>query len=312
MNVDYATRESVTVRQPSTANLMVDSADRDENIYYSPADFQIYKNQSIMNGFFTRIGTTEVTLEWCEPNILYQVNDTLTFEISGNSQVINAVVSLLEPPAQGQPRPFANMTVADVLDAICEQLTGESYVSGQPADFRVARNYQTGRMAIDCSGALFKCDSLNYTLAQQLDLSNPLGDNTYSRYVDIGCPDLRLYRYLDFVSASLTYNQALKDNSTADIEKDVLCRWYMAEDTQEQYDAYGFPILMGYVRFVRRRIFNPPKQIRWDPSQPIGNLNFQVYTDRAITINGTAQGQLWDVFDYEHTNWLMTLQLSEV
>ena len=62
------TDKGTTIRQPATANLMIDSADRDEARYNSPWDFQITKGQSILNGFFTRVGTTEVTLEWNIPN----------------------------------------------------------------------------------------------------------------------------------------------------------------------------------------------------------------------------------------------------
>jgi hypothetical protein len=68
-------------------------------------------------------------------------------------------------------------------------------------------------------------------------------------------------------------------------------------------DAYAFPILMGYEPFVLRRLFNPPKQIKWDPLQPMGNLTFQVFgSDGDEVVDDTAD---------RITNWLMTLQLSE-
>ena len=59
---------------------------------------------------------------------------------------------------------------------------------------------------------------------------------------------------------------------------------------------------MGYTRFVRRRLYNPPKQIKWQPNQPMGNLSFQVYGDDGDLVTA-------DLLD---SNWLMTLQLSEV
>jgi hypothetical protein len=54
--VDYVPVEKgTTVRQPSTANLMISSKDRNLTVYPNPFDFQITKQASIFNGFFTRI-----------------------------------------------------------------------------------------------------------------------------------------------------------------------------------------------------------------------------------------------------------------
>jgi len=69
------TEKGVPIRQPSTANLMVDSQNRatidlSGNVEYgTPANFYINKRQSILNGYFTRIGVTEVVLEWFQPNV---------------------------------------------------------------------------------------------------------------------------------------------------------------------------------------------------------------------------------------------------
>jgi hypothetical protein len=57
---------------------------------------------------------------------------------------------------------------------------------------------------------------------------------------------------------------------------------------------------MGYRPFNYRRLYNPPKQIRWDNIQPVGNLTFQVYNDQGVLAPMRTT-----------TNWLMTLQLSE-
>jgi hypothetical protein len=120
----------------------------------------------------------------------------------------------------------------------------------------------------------------------------------------VGCPDLRPTRFIDFVCSQLTYPQQLKDATTQQQTRDVLCRFYFAEDSPENYDEYGFPILMGYTRFVRRRIFNPPKYIKWDNNLPVGNLSFQVYGDDGNLLDGTEVNK-------ERNNWLMTLQLQE-
>jgi hypothetical protein len=273
----FGTDKAVTFRQPSTANLMVDSEDRNQTQNPTPWDFQITKPNSIMNGFFTRCGTTEVVLEWAEPNI---VDGEIILDISGATVRSQAPTTTIFNSFK---------TVADVLNLIAD-LSGTNGVG-----LRIG--LVEGTTSVIATGGRIRVVST--PLAVQLGLDLSLSLSTYVAV--IGVPDLRLYRYLDFVSPTLTYNQDLKDTSTAVYNRDVLCRWYMAEDQPESRDEYGFPILMGYEPFVRRRIFNPPKQIKWDNNIPVGNLVFQVYDDDGQVLIGSEP----------KSNWLMTLQLSE-
>jgi hypothetical protein len=241
-----------------------------------------------MNGFFTRIATTEVVLEWCIPNIETGVSDNIIVDISGATVVDNALnIQVSE----------GFYTVEDMLDSLVSELN-----STNTAGCSFSVKNVSGFIYIDCSGGQFRIDTatpLSTTL-----FSSALNPNVYSKdHLISECADLRLYRYIDFVSSQLTYNQDLKDNSTATYNRDVLCRWYMAWDDQPLYDAYGFPILMGYKKFVLRRLFNPPKQIRWNNTQPLGNIAFQVYDNTgALLQNASGTGV---------SNWLMTLQFSE-
>ena len=295
----FSVDRGTTIRQPSTANLMIDSADRPIDVD-NAFEFQITKTNSILNGFFTRIGTTEVVLEWCEPNIAGPSsglndgigNNTITFDLSGsgaNTYVGSQTISLI----------FGQYTTAQALDAIVYKLNDLSGTTGMTFSI----DSTTGQVFLKATGGLFNWDDsgnigdrpLGFILG--FGLSGALGPD-----IKIDCPDLRPYRYLDFTSSQLTYNQELKDTSTARIERDVLCRWYFAYDEQNILDKYGFPILMGYTSFALRRLFNPPKQIKWDSNQPIGNLAFQVYDN---------YGNLVVAQDIA-TDWLMTLQVSEV
>lgn len=273
----FSIDKAVTIRAPATANLMVDSADRNSTLNPSAFDFQITRPNSIMNGFFTRCGTTEVVVEWGEPNI---VDGEITLDISGTAVRSQVTTSIFN----------SFFTVADLLNLIVEDLSGTNGVA-----LRVSTS--GGYTGISSTGGQFRVISTPLAVQLGIDLSPGLAT---LKLVN-GVPDLRLYRYLDFVSPTLTYNQDLKDTSTALYNRDVLCRWYMSEDQPEPTDAYGFPILMGYEPFVRRRIFNPPKQIKWDNSIPVGNLVFQVYDD-----DGSLLPQ-----SEAKTQWLMTLQLSE-
>jgi hypothetical protein len=275
---DFIPSESGTpIRYPSTANLMIDSTDRPA-VNTSPWDFQLTKKQSILNGFFTRVGTTEVVLNWVEPNIVTGDNDTFT--VVKTAGAVSYTVTV----------PEGTYTVAQLLDTLVTLLnaagTGITWsITG------VAGNCGLSGTAAFTIPATTLSDQLNITDA-----------TSSTKSFITPSPDIRRYPFIDFVSSQLTYNQALKDSSTSPGQPQVLCRWYMAWDEQPLIDAYGFPILMGYTPFCARRTFNPPKQIRWSPNQPIGNLAFQVYDNLGLILSN--QGQL--------SNWLMTLQVSEV
>jgi len=84
----------VDTRFPSTANLMIDSADRNDG---NAALFSIVPGQQLIPGAFTRAAVQEVVVEWSVPNISnrYAANhsviinapvslDTYTTDISGN------------------------------------------------------------------------------------------------------------------------------------------------------------------------------------------------------------------------------------
>lgn len=297
---------STVIRYPSTANLMVDSKDRPNTATTSCWDFQISRSNSILNGYFTRIGTTEVVLEWFYGNAsgidtidVYNDGTTTTETIDLNptpadpvfytyEQALNAFVSLCNF-AFGYP---------EWTPGSAPPATGFYVLTNQPvttSPSTVAVGLNIGGVATDITFSGPGCGVMGFLPNTQLQLQ------------PIFVPDLRPIRYLDFVSSQLTYNQALKDSSTDSVARDVLCRWYFAWDVQPVLDGYGFPILMGYTPFTARRIFNPPKQIRWDPQQPIGNIAFQVFDD---------QNRLFSTVDspgpLNKNNWLMTLQVSEV
>ena len=295
--------KGVTIRQPSTANLMLDSADRNENIFPSANSFTITRPQSILNGFFTRIGTTEVVLEWNVPNVSVDLsNDVVTIDLSGSVSGTNTVTVNV---------PTGFYTQAALLNWLVSALNTASSGLGPVPTWSISATTVPGQFALT-TNALVDV-TLTGTLVPFL-----FGVPTFGPYLigPGGGPalagillvpaDLRPVRYLDFVSANLTYNQDLKDSTTAVTARDVLCRWYFAFDNPPALDAYNFPILMGYTPFVLRRTFSPPKQIKWAANQPIGQLAFQVYDDTNKLAPFNTPGPQFQ------TNWLMTLQVSEV
>lgn len=277
--------KGVTIRVPSTANLMISSRDRMDlsggvpiftyTQQPNPWSFQITRRQALLNGYFTRIGMTEMVLDWKEPNV--SPNSTFTIDISGGGSATSTF-------------PGGFYTIAQALNKIAADLSGSgiSIQGNTPASINLK-----GTTAFSIQST-YLSEKLGFITDEAPELNHYL----YS-------PDLRAYRYIDFISEQLTYNQDLKDSTTSPfIEKNVICRWYFAWDTDPALDQYGFPIIQGYTPFCQRRLYNPPKQIKWDPTMPIGNLAFTV-TDEYGSI-------LFYGNNYGNSEWDMTLQISEV
>jgi hypothetical protein len=283
--------KAITIRQPATSNLMIDSFDRD-SLLTSPWTFTITKNQSILNGFFTRVGTTEVVLEWYVENVSAQLNNN---QFTVDNAGIATTVTI----------PDGIYTIEQLLDLIVGLLNvalgaGTFEVDQTPTGAQISRVDNTPFTPLPSSA--------NDNLPLQLGYSPLIGLAVTEIPILETVANIQTIRYIDFVSSQLTYNQDLKDSSTQKQQTDVLCRWYMAYDNYTATDGYGFPILMGYTPFTIRRTFSPPKQIRWDSAQPIGNLAFQCY-------GATYDGDYVNLNTYlpisGRTNWLMTLQISE-
>jgi hypothetical protein len=281
----------VQIRVPATANLMIDSNDRNPDNFPFASDFTIIKNQSILNGFFTRIASTEICMEWNFPNISDTIgNNLFEVDVAGTTYTANL------------PSGFYNMD-----DCLTEIITQLNALPVPGCVFSVTQDRAGDGLASITGTANFSV--LDGYLAQQLAQGSYAFPTPAA--LDFACwyADIRPFRYLDFVSENLTYNQDLKDDSTNTAMRSVLLRWYMAYSAEATtYDALGYPVLMGYRRFTITKQFSNPKQIRWDLRQPVGQLSFQVYVNTGGSTTepfptGGDFGASWD--------WLLTLQVSE-
>ena len=259
------TAKGSNIRFPSTANLYIDSADRASG---TSADFLINKPQNILTGFFTRLAVNEVVMDWSIPNVLASYgNNTFIVTVTGaNAGTYTATL-------------FDGFyTVKSALDSIVSQLNATVLGAGR---FSIVTSVDLGIFLTIASGTYSVTVT---TLSTQLDISNPATVETNKQIKD---PRILNTKYIDIVSQNLTYNQDLKDASTAQNVRDVVFRWFLAWDNEATYDGYGFPILQGYKPFLQRRSIAFPKQIKWDNIQPIGQLGFQLYDSMGALFNTT-------------------------
>ena len=292
MNTSFGVEGDSLIRVPATANLMIDSADRVNSSGTTPWNFLINKPNNLIQGFFTRVGVTEVVLDWCVPNISSAngLNTFIVSDISGVAIPANTGTITI---------PDGCYTMANLLDNLVAQLNTVAWgVAGTTFSVSTA----AGRVSLACTRS-FQVQGT--TLLTALAIPNNQIEVSLSNLYIPCCADIRPYTYIDIVSSQLTAVQSVKDASTAPLVRDVLCRWYFDEDTQESYDAYGFPIYQGYKPFCRRRIFSPPKQIKWESIANVGQLSFQVYDNAGDLLTYSTPASA------AHLNWRMTLQLSE-
>jgi hypothetical protein len=283
---------SVVVRMPSTANLMVDSNDGD--ITQAPSNILISKPNSILNGFFTRIGVSEVVLNWNVPNVFTDgSNNFVQLDVSGTSVRSDVLFSI---PAGGYSVSDALDTIVAVFNALPSASRNGATLAASSTGGVFTLTMTTGQFGIPAFN-VGKVLGQIYGLFPTLSTSKSISTAAQGT----GLIKLLKYQYIDIVSPELTYNQDLKDATTNTYDQNVLVRWYFANtDDSPSYDKYGFPLVSGMKPICVRRLFSPPKQIKWKANQPIGQLSFQVYDDNGSILNESF-------YSYK-----MTLQVSEV
>jgi hypothetical protein len=118
--------------------------------------------------------------------------------------------------------------------------------------------------------------------------------------------------FVDICCDGLTYNQALKDGDTGQLNRTMLCRVFLTPDS-----FTGNMANLGSAPILIHRQFPFPKQIKWNPNQPIGNLKFQVYDSQGYLVS-TYEGVSGvytnpvTYYDSDMGDWSMTLLVSEV
>jgi hypothetical protein len=288
---------AVTIRPSSSANFYVDSLDK---LSGSSGDFIINKNQSLFNGFFNRIAVSEVVVDWGIPNVAAWWGNNTISVTNASGGTLNVTI------------PDGFYTAIQCLQQVAAAVNTAAIAAGNA--LRLSVSFDGFDVKLVSTGTGTDAFYFNWTdgvsppylLARQLFTSAQLvGAAVQDTEIVCASPRILGTTYIDIVSDQLTYNQDLKDATTDVMNRDVLYRWYFANDNvpqvQEEYpleQAAGvaapaawlilrsdLPILQGYAAFVSRRALPVPKQIRWDPTAPIGQVGFQVYDDRGRLID---------------------------
>jgi hypothetical protein len=326
--------KAITVRPSSMAVFGMDSDDRyaDYNQRRTdpsyPFSINISKNEALLNGFFTRLAVTEFRLNWTLPNIS---------SAWGNNQIqIAWLVGGVPPPAGAViVLPTAFYTVQDFCTVFQALVRA---IPGNPLPNFTATRAEDGSMVFQSNTATTiqfgpLVNTVQQAKTRQLfDMLSLPPPTTYSAIVLSGIPNMRATDFIDVVSPQLTYNQDLKDGTSAPIARDMLVRIYLDESckpiapptltstTAPPYDLVpsftNGNDINGVLPFVIYRAFPYPKQVNWNNTQPLGNITFELYDDQGRSIQDlwTTQFPPSSATGYRFANsfvWNMTLQISE-
>ena len=313
-----------TSRLSSTSLLCIDSNDRfknnadtrDETIRAASTayDFQITKNESLMNGFFTRLGVTEVMFQWMVPNINFQTSivgfdyqpavgpavagsislDVGFYTPSMIASEIQALVRAIDVPNLGA------FTMTYGVDNAGSQAPIFRYDTNNATTVRFYPYLTSPAAGVNAnSRQLF--DILGFTTPTNTTLD--LGGVGYATYC-------QATRYVDIVCSQLTNQQSLKDTMSQIVARDVLCRLYLSDSANSQSTVLPSSATFcpaGCMPTTLYKNFSQPKQIQWIPSQPVpGALRFEVFDEDGNNLN-----QLSDADEYDGANWAISILVSE-
>jgi hypothetical protein len=334
--LSYAREEGRTIRQPSTALFTISSTDRFKDINQRresptyPFKFRISKNESLLNGFFTRLGLSEFRILWSLPNIS---------PIFGTDAILLGTGNLDAPLLIQVPQGFYTPSeLATAMNAVCvakaypctitfDAGSGVITFTGNGTDIALnpyttvnfplwdnATVYPAGS-AVQFGNVFYSAVSAvvgqNPSLGGWNVLTNP-AELAYSGYqifdmlnlqegaglqasIPSGIPMLRWTDYIDIVCSQLTYQQELKDASSQPANRDMVARIYLDESVPSDATyataggaGYGAKV-NGCRPFILYRQFSTPKQIRWARTQPIGQVEFEIFDDQGRSIYDMLQ-----------------------
>lgn len=305
--------DTITVRPSSTALFCIDSADRYATIQdsatgtSSPYSFNIVKNQALLNGFFKRIALTEIVFPYYIPNINSRT-DSIQLSLNGG-----AFTTVLMFPVLGFYSPSQMATQMQTALRTATGIAGLTVSYNNSGRFvfstTTADTIAFGRGNYAGLGARIN----QFQLFDLLNLG-PLNTTASTQTVS-GVTRCRYTEYIDIVSSQLTYNQKLKDTSSDAITRDILARIYIEteDDLIQPYwngtaEVITLNDIPGTNAFTINRKFPLPKQIRWDDSQPLGNVTFEVYDDKGELLSARLGVQFPD---YTMPDWRFSLLVSE-
>lgn len=327
------------IRPPAVALLTIDSRDRvviDSATGYridttTPNQIYINRQQSLVQGFFTRLGLTELNMEWNVPNVIDNgpcKNNTLLLE-SGATPGLGVVT--------GSYRIIINggfYTPNELAAQITENLNSASAFGSASwlcsyAERDLLNNCNVFNIvcnpAAPAPAVYFRIRPENFSSND--DLCNLMGFSYPPREFSIsitGSFSSMLYTpYFDIVSTNITKKQNVRDNSTNAITgQNLLTRVYLSQNDITTQRERTNPLLgptdcniVGTRPFTLYRQYALPKQIYWDTKEFIGVIDLRLVDYKGRTLYSSPETPFNPLTEFgfcaNASNYQLTIQVTE-
>lgn len=315
----------VAIRAPATAVLTIDSRDRviiDPATGYridttTPYEIYINKQQTLMNGYFTRIAMSEINMQWGIPNV-NETNNTLLIQrgaAAGPSTVVDSFQLVLFE------RFYTPKELAAAIQGLLNNAGGVFGVTTWQCTWQSdANNFAIA----ETSGTIpFRIKPQNIGFAD--DLCNLMGFSYPSSEFTVrivgSFASMQYTPYFDVVSSNITKKQNVRDNGTSFLTgQNLLCRVYLSQPGVNVARDATVPgndadtSIVGTRPFTLYREYSVPKQIYWDTKEFISVVDLQLVDYKGRTLYSKPQTASLAPplsFTGDASQYQLTLQVTE-
>lgn len=326
--------EGVAIRYPAIAELEVDSRDRyptgafilDPAQIKTSSDILFPARQSLLTGYFTRLGLSQVNLQWNTPNINDYNNEfrftARYFDQSAVSTITSTYIVSLDTGFHDQEELATNMAELMGFNMFDPPLTGFSTIF-VPDNAQSEPNFNTDDwfVKVNDSSPLVSTfastfmSSLNFRFERPLSNAPPQERKfwitaernwftfapgfTRFEYAFSGNASLAYTEYIDIISDNLSKYSKVKDSMTRQFQgqTNVLARVFLVpySSRQEKANYYSKPFYLAID-------YTTMKNMRWSPGEYLNDFDLKL-------IDQYGELLYWDP-DYG-TEYQLNLQVSE-
>lgn len=308
------------IRQPAVALMTVDTANRIPGSKVN--QLYINKQQSLVNGYFTRIALTELNMDWDIPNV-NQYSDSFKVIFYYAAGLFKSVEFQLAEGFYDMEQLAAELTtVMNAYIATDVDLNGLYTMAVTPLQYD--RNFTIANTNVSAKEfGLVPIAGLNPLKSDLCDMMGFATVNPSLQFKSItGAYATMTYTpYFDIVSQQLTKKQNVTDNGTSFVTgKNLLARIYLNElginNNKATPVVGGKEDIIGVMPFTVHLEFQNPKQIYWDTKEFINVIDLTLYDNKGrVLYERPSDFSLLDPTEYlvgtGNTNWQMTFQITE-
>jgi hypothetical protein len=256
--------DTVTIRQPSFAALLIDSMDRYPSGYpqgaaTSSSQWILQDRGYVLHGMFERLSVNTSQFFWNLPTVIQGYNDTFTMTVGATTASFTIAEGWYSPTTLATAMQVAIIAAGAPWTGFTVAYTNYNIKISNAAAFSIA--------APGIQPSIYETAGIL-----------PGASTGAGPYVSLATiPSMLPTRYVDITSSYLTKFQRVKDKSTLPqgSVSNILARIYGFPDST----ATNWPIDAVTGPRVIRNDFSVPKILKWSNEESLTNFDIQLYDE---------------------------------